>query len=141
MEIKIRVWLPKLNKMVYLHEPENDWDVDGFPIVLSFKKGKSFILDFEAGHNEDYEGAIIMLYTGLEDEGGKEIYEGDILKITDYPYLPQSEHKDYSSPFYKNEKVIYEAPNFNLGGWLNFDFDCKYEIIGNIYKNDGLIEK
>ncbi len=75
-----------------------------------------------------------LQYIGIDDELGQKIFHGDILKITDYPYLPYSQDKDESSPYYKDEVVIYQSPMYLLGGWLNFDFACKYEIIGHIYE-------
>ncbi len=75
-----------------------------------------------------------LQYIGMNDEFSQKIFHGDVLRITDYPYLPFLQEKDTSSPFYKNEVVVYQAPMFLLGGWLNFDFDCKYEVIGHIYE-------
>lgn len=93
---------------------------------------------FTAFSDPSYE---LMQYTGLKDKNRVEIYEGDVLTITDYPYKELSQEKDKTQPFYKTEKVIYDPPCFNLNGWLEFDLDCEYEVIGNIHENPELIKE
>lgn len=128
MEIKIRVWFPKLNKMVYLHAPENDWDTADFPIVLSFDGGRPLVLDFEAGINRDYEGAVIMLFTGKKDKNGKDSYDGDIC-LCPTTYVP-------NGTFF----IRWQGSGFTMSP--NVDGECResfwfqsFEVIGNIYQN------
>ena len=73
----------------------------------------------------------LMQFTGLFDKHGKEIYEGDILK------LPKG---DYAV------KVVWDYSKWEF--WTGDDrlaesfsgFHEEYEIIGNIYKNPNLIK-
>lgn len=79
---------------------------------------------------------IIMQYTGLKDRHGKEIYEGDIVKIK-HP---------------SDMKGIYEivedkgSIRFKAKGRLWYDYrafeysENGIEIIGNIYENPELLE-
>jgi len=73
----------------------------------------------------------IMQSTGLLDKNGKEIYEGDILALTDldgsYPYTVK----------WVNSGLV-AVRDDGLINCLN-DSGVEYEIIGNIYENPELL--
>jgi len=114
-EIKFRFWDKVEKKMIY---PANS-----FPNLdyLHFE-------DIERrGWGEEEFGS--MQYTGLKDKNGKDIFEGDIIKVNG-----------------RNMEVFFKDGYFGWGqehdGKYSFDpfGDEKIEVIGNIYENPELIK-
>lgn len=77
----------------------------------------------------------LMQYTGLKDKNGKEIYEGDILKLDSWT---------------SNQQVVFDEGGFCLAGKdTGFTSDIHYihhagipqaTVIGNIYENPELLK-
>ena len=98
--------------------------------------------DFSWQSIKNYE---LVQYTGLKDKNGKEIYEGDIVRLLDIDNEPEIftviwEKSGYFTlkPFVDNEGYV---PT--LGYFTDRDSNDNYytfEIIGNIYKNPELLK-
>lgn len=135
-EIKFRFWDSK-EKRMYEMTPE---------LVICYNGEVSRLLYHEDEHNAEYsciewegtvysEHIIPLQYTGLKDINGKEIYEGDIVKIPNCknPITPftlcevRYENGAYKIISLKNKKI-----KDYLANW-----ECL--IIGNIYENPELI--
>lgn len=73
-------------------------------------------------------------YTGLKDKNGKEIYEGDIVKMPDWQVKP------------KYEKVRFAKLSCGFEPFVCGCFECiapdgeEVEVIGNIHENPELLE-
>lgn len=81
-----------------------------------------------------------MQSTGLFDVNGKEIFEGDIVKVTD-----GDERTDFSDGGYGTICGLDELYMWYIDGQVQnglFDINQEYyiEVIGNIYQNPELLE-
>jgi uncharacterized phage protein (TIGR01671 family) len=80
---------------------------------------------------EEYSDLELTQFTGLKDQNGEEIFEGDILKI-----YYQNNQKSYL----KEVKWLNDA--INKGRWDALD-NCAFtscEVVGNIFENPELLE-
>ena len=92
----------------------------------------------------------IMQYTGLKDKNGKEIYEGDIVRMLYTDWRSQSAddkrtHEQYKKDISVIGTVEFKGCEFGLhicSDILDSLYEGKHgekEIIGNIYENPELI--
>lgn len=109
-EIKFRAWDISKGEMIKL----DAWDV-----------GREYLL-----RRKDSSSMRLMQFTGLKDQNGKEIYEGDILAI--------KVANEYGSASDDRGEVVFhpEAAQFVLtkNGMVT-NIANNVEIIGNIYES------
>lgn len=123
-EIKFRAWNKEKEIMVYQNEDDSEEYWDG---VLS-SDVEMVNSTFRYGPLSEY---IWMQYTGLKDETGREIWEGDIRK--------DSLGRIFKVVFYDDLAAFYgEHP----GGLIQSLADCgpDSEYLGTVYENPELLE-
>lgn len=123
---RFRAW-DKIHKTMY--------EVDD---IMSIDFGKSEIcvktLFFEQTNRYDFDDIVLMQSTGLTDKNGKEIFEGDIVKMAKNVY---SELTYYEVVRHRGGAYRLESKRYGCELWLRHT-DC--EIAGNIWENPELLE-
>lgn len=130
-EFKFRAWSRQYKKMyaikrlyfdpdgmlrvIYPASPDNEWIADSNDLIL-------------------------MQYTGLKDNNGRDIYEGDILSVAG------SKVEVKFGLFRASELSIVDGYEWEDAGramaWIiNEDDASRGEVIGDIYKNPELLKK
>ena len=157
-EIKFRGKRVDNGEWVYGCLVNNLWlyNIDGvskFGIANGTKVCEIITGDYEGDCWEDIideEKTIVTVITesvgqfiGLLDKNGKEIYEGDICKISD----PYDENEKVFIVEYKNGGFTVEWDSMFCGGadcttigWA-IDSEFTIEVIGNIYENENLLKR
>lgn len=90
---------------------------------------------------------VLQQFTGLKDENEKDIYEGDILKISwsEWNMGGYLQSDDMTNEHEKIVTVKYKAPSFCFFSkneiQTSIRKNAKIEVIGNIYENPELLEE
>ena len=144
-EIKFRVWDDHYKYMNYkvivgtYGEWEKVKDDENYTACSMWIEPEKVDYKCEAhwSHFEPYHKDIkLMQYTGLKDKNGKEIYEGDILKV---------EKVDLAYIYYDEDRMAWGIKEINEfyfdSPLLSENVSLELEVIGNIYDNPNLLEK
>ena len=109
---------------------ENKWKY-GDLVQEKWKQGKAIMIKKETTAWSVLEDTVGQ-YTGLHDKNGKEIYEGDIVKI-------KYRDEDIGKVIYEHNGFSIDVTNMNKNYRRVSFVDNFIEVIGNIYENPELL--
>lgn len=119
--LRFRAWLKEDKEMIDVEEIQfynGEFDFIGDAITWMCKS----------------DDCVLMQSTGLTDKNGKEIFEGDVVKMAKNVY---SEPTYYEVVRHRGGAYRLESKQYGCELWLRHT-DC--EIAGDIYKNPELLE-
>lgn len=119
---RFRAWDKEFKEMVQVYALVFDEQI----IKATYKNGNVV--------KEDIKNYVLMQSTGLRDKNGKEIFEGDVVKMAKNVY---SEPTYYEVVRHRGGAYRLESKQYGCELWLRHT-DC--EIAGDIYKNPELLE-
>ena len=122
MKPRFRAWLKKKQEM--------DNEIDH----ISWLEDELYCIGDGITYMVSAEDLVLMQSTGLKDKNGKEIFEGDIVKMSKDVY---SEPTYYEVVRHRGGAYRLESKQHGCELWLRHT-DC--EIVGNVYENKELLD-
>ncbi|MGN4599615.1 YopX family protein [Bacillus cereus group sp. MYBK245-2] len=124
-EIKFKAYVKEMNLVLPVLSIQFDFKKVEVPATYSNHIDTEYF---------NFEQVELIQYTGLKDSKGNEIYEGDIVKISDHPFQG-------SIDINGNYEVYYnEYTELSCGGWYLFRMKHYAEVIGNKFENRNLLK-
>jgi hypothetical protein len=110
-------------------------DISGWNVCPNIPNYKG---EWTAGQSASNTTFELLQFTGIKDKNGKEIFEGDILKIFNCKMVEQVLFEESAFGFYKHTTINRHTGSFEVLG--DYTGSSGYEIVGNVYENPELLK-
>jgi uncharacterized phage protein (TIGR01671 family) len=148
MTPKFRTWLKNDKAMVFVASlPFPNTKGRYQEMAVGFWMDADYFFSDDDGIDyTNIDDCVLMQSTGLNDKNGREIYEGDIVKV----HYVQADDEGYGQKSVFVERVSYSHGGFYFGepdsdpSGLDYmhEFEPEdVEVIGNIYENPELLKE
>jgi uncharacterized phage protein (TIGR01671 family) len=111
------------------------WDGENMMCNLDSINLEELRLGVFSEDGETHKPATYMQYTGLKDKNGKEIYEGDIVKVNNRSSLYEVVWETSGAYF----RVKSQLSDSGFAFHVLDQYNDRLEVIGNIYENPELL--
>lgn len=132
MILRFQVWNKATKEM---HEVDDIVSID-------FEKKQICVktLFFDQLNHYDLDDVVLMQSTGLRDKNGKEIFEGDIVKVTDGDERTNFPDGGIGTICGLDEIFMWYIDGQVHNGLFDISQEYYIEVVGNIYENPELAE-
>lgn len=135
--IKFRAWqedeIIYFNSVSLMHSYEKRYKLEAYD---TSENGGLLHDDFI---DKEYNEPTLMQFTGLTDRNGKEIYEGDIIKIKN-KIISRVIYANGIFGWSKTEKLLNQEDKTFVNFHSLYSYLEEIEVIGNIYEHPLLLE-
>lgn len=133
-----RAMIPRYRAWDKIHKTMHE--VDDI-VSIDFEKKQIYVktLFFDQLNHYDFDDVVLMQSTGFRDKNDKEIFEGDVLKVTNLSsWLEVVSFNEDKAMFVSKEikREVEETPLYDL---FNTDI-FEVEIVGNIWEDGELLD-
>lgn len=92
---------------------------------------------YESLSFKSFDDVELMQYTGIDDSNGREIYEGDIVKLDEDFAKAQGYSSTISEVVWDEDGALFDTPKIQYA--LSKHNSRYFTVVGNIYENTELL--